>query len=75
VGGVLPSAFNPPTGTLPPGLSFDTGTGMLSGTPTTAGAAARTADVRLTVSSRNLPPTASPDGLLFLALPDKPVQP
>ncbi|MGJ5818846.1 Ig domain-containing protein [Paludibaculum fermentans] len=36
-GGVLPSAWDSPTGTVPPGLSFDGNTGRLAGTPTAAG--------------------------------------
>lgn len=38
VGGVLPSAWDAPTGSVPPGLSFDVNTGRLSGTPSAAGA-------------------------------------
>lgn len=36
-GGVAPSVWDAPTGSIPPGLAFDTNTGKLTGTPTTAG--------------------------------------
>ena len=37
VGGAGPWCWTIETGTLPPGITFDTGTGLLSGTPTTGG--------------------------------------
>jgi hypothetical protein len=36
-GGTAPYAFSKPTGTLPTGLSLDTATGIISGTPTGSG--------------------------------------
>ena len=36
-GGTAPYSFSVTRGTLPPGLSLDPGTGLISGTPTTQG--------------------------------------
>lgn len=44
-GGVTPYVWSVPAGTVPPGLTLDPGTGVLAGTPTTAGSFAFTVQV------------------------------
>jgi hypothetical protein len=56
-GGVPPFVFSATGGSLPPGLSLDSGSGSISGTPTAAGAFAFTAgatDVAKTTATANV---------------------
>lgn len=56
-GGVAPYTFSIVSGSLPPGLSLNAGTGAITGTPTAAGTFTFTAKVR----SAN-PPSSTPTG-------------
>jgi hypothetical protein len=55
-GGVLPYTWSITTGSLPPGVNLNSGTGVISGTPTTAGSYPFTVQV---ADSQSPPATAS----------------
>jgi hypothetical protein len=55
-GGIAPYTFSVPTGTLPAGLTLGSSTGVLSGTPTTAGSSTFTVQV---ADSETSPATAT----------------
>lgn len=56
-GGVPPLTWSISSGSLPPGLSLDSSTGQISGTPTTQGTSSFTAEV---TDSALLPPNSQP---------------
>jgi hypothetical protein len=67
IGGVAPYSWSVSSGSLPPGLSLDPGSGTISGTPTTAGTYPVT--IAVTDSSQPTPQTTSVDLTLTVNSP------